>query len=95
MKCVIPRFSTMYWLIAFLAFIFPGRSFADGYTAYYRCNGTQEASLTVKDNKLSMVVGLSKEGANKQVISSQADSLIKISRIWADFFPANTSNQPI
>ncbi len=39
--------------------------------------------------------GSSKEGANKQVISSQADSLIKISRIWADFFPANTSNQPI
>lgn len=39
--------------------------------------------------------GNSKEGANKQVISSQADSLIKISRIWADFFPANTSNQPI
>ena len=35
---------------------------------------------------------LTKEGANKQVISSQADSLIKISRIWADFFPANTSN---
>ncbi|MGT6775762.1 hypothetical protein ACRW7U_25470, partial [Escherichia coli] len=32
-----------------------------------------------------------REGANKQVISSQADSLIKISRIWADFFPANTS----
>ncbi|MEH5822505.1 hypothetical protein PO638_24025, partial [Escherichia coli] len=27
---------------------------------------------------------LPKEGANKQVISSQADSLIKISRIWAD-----------
>ena len=39
--------------------------------------------------------GAPKEGANKQVISSQADSLIKISRIWADFFPANTSNQPI
>ncbi|MDS1388552.1 hypothetical protein XC66_26665 [Klebsiella pneumoniae] len=36
-----------------------------------------------------------REGANKQVISSQADSLIKISRIWADFFPANPSNQPI
>nr|EEX2792911.1 hypothetical protein [Escherichia coli] len=35
------------------------------------------------------------EGANKQVISSQADSLIKISRSWADFFPANTSNQPV
>ncbi|MDV0741246.1 DUF932 domain-containing protein, partial [Klebsiella quasipneumoniae subsp. similipneumoniae] len=27
---------------------------------------------------------LFREGANKQVISSQADSLIKISRIWAD-----------
>ncbi|WP_432445903.1 hypothetical protein ACJX09_09120 [Enterobacter asburiae] len=40
-------------------------------------------------------VMFSREGANKQVISSQADSLIKISRIWADFFPANTSNQPI
>ncbi|MEH4546349.1 hypothetical protein PO393_02615 [Klebsiella michiganensis] len=39
--------------------------------------------------------GYVKEGANKQVISSQADSLIKISRIWADFFPANTSNQPV
>ncbi|EMF5270014.1 hypothetical protein V3866_005249 [Escherichia coli] len=38
---------------------------------------------------------LVREGANKQVISSQADSLIKISRIWADFFPVNTSNQPI
>ncbi len=39
--------------------------------------------------------GIIREGANKQVISSQADSLIKISRIWADFFPANTSNQPV
>ncbi|MDS7739679.1 hypothetical protein NXH48_29055, partial [Klebsiella pneumoniae] len=27
---------------------------------------------------------LLRESANKQVISSQADSLIKISRIWAD-----------
>ncbi|WP_219828146.1 hypothetical protein, partial [Klebsiella pneumoniae] len=35
---------------------------------------------------------ISRESANKQVMSSQADSLIKISRIWADFFPANTSN---
>ena len=42
-----------------------------------------------------LVMGVALEGANKQVISSQADSLIKISRIWADFFPANTSNQPI
>ena len=42
-----------------------------------------------------VVAGSDREGANKQVISSQADSLIKISRIWADFFPANTSNQPI
>ncbi|WP_220386045.1 hypothetical protein, partial [Klebsiella pneumoniae] len=37
------------------------------------------------------ITHLAMEGANKQVISSQADSLIKISRIWADFFPANTS----
>ncbi len=42
-----------------------------------------------------VIIIFSKEGANKQVISSQVDSLIKISRIWADFFPANTSNQPI
>ncbi|WP_438450969.1 hypothetical protein ACSYBF_08640 [Klebsiella quasipneumoniae subsp. similipneumoniae] len=46
------------------------------------------------DIKNPALAGL-KEGANKQVISSQADSLIKISRIWADFFPANTSNQPV
>ena len=38
---------------------------------------------------LDPMVSEPKEGANKQVISSQADSLIKISRIWADFFPAN------
>ncbi|MGC5275350.1 hypothetical protein ACPXAM_19060 [Escherichia coli] len=43
----------------------------------------------------TIFANISMEGANKQVISSQADSLIKISRIWADFFPANTSNQPI
>ncbi|WP_142906939.1 hypothetical protein, partial [Klebsiella pneumoniae] len=41
--------------------------------------------------KLQLTEEFLKEGANKQVISSQADSLIKISRIWADFFPANTS----
>ncbi|MFX2675349.1 universal stress protein, partial [Enterobacter hormaechei] len=29
------------------------------------------------------MINNAKEGANKQVISSQADSLIKISRIWA------------
>ena len=46
----------------------------------------------IPDNRGNITI---KEGANKQVISSQADSLIKISRIWADFFPANTSNQPI
>ncbi|MFK8838251.1 TniQ family protein, partial [Klebsiella michiganensis] len=33
---------------------------------------------------LMLGVAASREGANKQVISSQADSLIKISRIWAD-----------
>ncbi|MGV4094374.1 hypothetical protein ACV8S3_22900 [Citrobacter freundii] len=49
--------------------------------------------MTSAESSLSKEI--TKEGANKQVISSQADSLIKISRIWADFFPANTSNQPI
>ncbi len=52
-------------------------------------------SLDNTDVNWCSIVYLLKEGANKQVISSQADSLIKISRIWADFFPANTSNQPI
>ena len=58
--------------------------------------------FTIRDQEMKevalvgMYTGMQlKEGANKQVISSQADSLIKISRIWADFFPANTSNQPI
>ncbi len=60
-------------------------------------NGCTKASLkgkTIVDmSSISPIE--TKEGANKQVISSQVDSLIKISRIWADFFPANTSNQPI
>ncbi|MEA0590710.1 hypothetical protein SNB53_01070, partial [Escherichia coli] len=42
----------------------------------------------VKDaNPVAVNQETPKEGANKQVISSQVDSLIKISRIWADFFP--------
>ena len=53
-----------------------------------RC-GSQKIAFDVNG------LNCTREGANKQVISSQADSLIKISRIWADFFPANTSNQPI
>ncbi len=58
---------------------------------------TQTNQSGVYVDKCLIVPGenTSREGANKQVISSQADSLIKISRIWADFFPANTSNQPI
>lgn len=52
------------------------------------CKDKQQCSLTEAKDAF-------REGANKQVMSSQADSLIKISRIWADFFPANTSNQPI
>ncbi|EFP6561992.1 MBL fold metallo-hydrolase [Salmonella enterica] len=45
--------------------------------------------LDVPIISLPAIRDLAREGANKQVISSQADSLIKISRIWADFFPAN------
>ncbi|MDZ3756148.1 hypothetical protein M2F53_24430, partial [Klebsiella pneumoniae] len=47
----------------------------------------QEMKLYFDKNKGLKSVFV-REGANKQVISSQADSLIKISRIWADFFPA-------
>ncbi|HIE7356293.1 TPA: hypothetical protein ACXPD2_005573 [Klebsiella pneumoniae] len=57
--------------------------------AFIRKNSFQELGRN------NIFVSSFREGANKQVISSQADSLIKISRIWADFFPANTSNQPI
>ncbi len=60
-------------------------------------NIKENAYLVVPQINYTMDLNIedSREGANKQVISSQADSLIKISRIWADFFPANTSNQPI
>ncbi|MDL0059583.1 hypothetical protein NVS38_20800, partial [Enterobacter roggenkampii] len=46
-----------------------------------------ETEFGIIITQLFLVIIL-REGANKQVISSQADSLIKISRIWADFFPA-------
>ncbi len=71
------------------------------------CTATIDGGVTAIDMGTTSVADLKaytfgaaknfsfREGANKQVISSQADSLIKISRIWADFFPANTSNQPI
>ncbi|WP_242469837.1 hypothetical protein, partial [Klebsiella pneumoniae] len=43
------------------------------------------AGLAVGASGFQLLKSTSREGANKQVISSQADSLIKISRIWADF----------
>ncbi len=55
----------------------------------------ESVNLRIFAGTVRITAILIREGANKQVISSQADSLIKISRIWADFFPANTSNQPI
>lgn len=70
-------------------------------TAYKMASpGVQIAMMSVVEDiadpkELALHQKEVREGANKQVISSQADSLIKISRIWADFFPANTSNQPI
>ncbi len=57
----------------------------------YRVKQLFGGSLTLRDYD-GQVAEAMEGGANKQVISSQADSLIKISRIWADFFPANTSN---
>ena len=56
---------------------------------------SNESLFNKETSRFSSEHNVTKEGANKQVISSQADSLIKISRIWADFFPANTSNQPV
>ncbi len=44
------------------------------------------AKQVAGDIPVMVCVGAVREGANKQVIFSQADSLIKISRIWADFF---------
>ncbi|MCJ4767983.1 hypothetical protein LNT51_25855, partial [Klebsiella pneumoniae] len=43
---------------------------------------TKTQNLHDKNNSVSDA-NTAREGANKQVISSQADSLIKISRIWA------------
>ncbi|WP_218827053.1 hypothetical protein, partial [Klebsiella quasipneumoniae] len=48
----------------------------------HRAAQRNEPLNNLNENKIILT---SKEGANKQVISSQADSLIKISRIWADF----------
>ncbi|MEH3920850.1 hypothetical protein POW94_24055, partial [Enterobacter asburiae] len=42
------------------------------------------SSVQKRSQKIRFKLSLIREGANKQVISSQADSLIKISRIWAD-----------
>ncbi|MBY6355497.1 Orn/Lys/Arg decarboxylase N-terminal domain-containing protein, partial [Enterobacter sichuanensis] len=50
------------------------------------CIAQQHAAKVFNADKTYFVLNgtsSSKEGANKQVISSQADSLIKISRIWA------------
>ncbi|MGX7916845.1 hypothetical protein ACWUWQ_24250 [Klebsiella pneumoniae] len=63
------------------------------YTDKWTLSTLSEAAVQIIDGDRG--ANYPREGANKQVISSQADSLIKISRIWADFFPANTSNQPI
>ncbi len=59
------------------------------------CYSIKFNGVKIEFDGISDWISSLREGANKQVISSQADSLIKISRIWADFFPANTSNQPI
>ncbi|MEL9736728.1 hemolysin activation protein [Escherichia coli] len=63
-----------------------------------RCTSRDTLEKVIEKNKYDLTddeLEPFKEGANKQIMSSQADSLIKISRIWADFFPANTSNQPV
>ena len=64
------------------------KSVIDSRTGFAIFEAAKERVGFHMSNLYSNVV-TAKEGANKQVISSQADSLIKISRIWADFFPAN------
>ena len=72
------------------------RELVEGYIPTDEISIKNEEYYWVTDGRVILWRGkIVREGANKQVISSQADSLIKISRIWADFFPANTSNQPI
>ncbi|HBV4973744.1 TPA: hypothetical protein MDZ92_005595 [Klebsiella pneumoniae] len=61
-------------------------------TDYFSSHLPGNLTLHEKEKLAFLNIAGAREGANKQVISSQADSLIKISRIWADFFPANTSN---
>ncbi|BEE21057.1 recombinase family protein [Aeromonas enteropelogenes] len=53
---------------------------------------TYTIAFESQDNSFVVYSGDPKESANKQVISSQAGSLIKISRIRADCSPVNTSN---
>ncbi|WP_221892174.1 hypothetical protein, partial [Enterococcus avium] len=73
----------------------PAPEFAGTGKGYRDWRLTASEVVEGRSQKIKNMLARSREGANKQVISSQADSLIKISRIWADFFPANTSNQPI
>ena len=77
--------SQVFWVCGFLC------SLVSGCYSFVLCISVS----IVLDSHVISVAASFREGANKQVISSQADSLIKISRIWADFFPVNTSNQPI
>ncbi|MCX8550722.1 hypothetical protein ACYZCU_28275, partial [Klebsiella pneumoniae] len=59
---------------------------------HFKCMTTFTIAMTMPDILINTeniflnrgICELLREGANKQVISSQADSLIKISRIWAD-----------
>ncbi|TXU21933.1 hypothetical protein D4N02_16670, partial [Klebsiella pneumoniae] len=58
---------------------------ADSHPPSIAQSATSLACLLSAHSHLNPPIKKPKEGANKQVISSQADSLIKISRIWADF----------
>ena len=78
------------FVLIIASFVFGRSTYVEYLSWYYGSD-----HLIFSQTNSALLSGLLKEGANKQVISSQADSLIKISRIWADFFPANTSNQPI
>ena len=88
-----------YYIQSFIVLMLLKISFSEKDGKINRLNAADILNVVRNDCHISLKdvsdKSISREGANKQVISSQADSLIKISRIWADFFPANTSNQPI
>ncbi|MCF2785570.1 hypothetical protein LZ569_20910, partial [Klebsiella pneumoniae] len=75
-------------LLSFLLSLYTCTALARHQQLMHNVYDTQESQSKVNEilSAVSFHGNELRESANKQVISSQADSLIKISRIWADFF---------